>query len=125
MLEELKSVLVLGGTGATGKEVVKLLMENDQVAKVKMISRRKVDFSEDCPGSNKVEQVIVDFDNLDASKDEFANQDAAFCCLGECNYNHNHFVSIFHRNYHFSNIFQVQQEDNQVKMALSKWTMTM
>ena len=125
MSEELKSVLVLGGTGATGKEVVKLLMENQQVAKVKMISRRNVDFPDDCPGSNKVEQVIVDFDNLDASKDEFANQDAAFCCLGEFDYNHNHFVSVLHRNAHFSNIFQVQQEDNQVKMALSKWTMTM
>ena len=123
MSEELKSVLVLGGTGATGKEVVKLLMENQQVAKVKMISRRNVDFPDDCPGASKVEQVIVDFDNLDASKDEFANQDAAFCCLGECN--DNHFVSVFHRNSHFSNIFQVQQEDNQVKMALSKWTMTM
>ena len=86
MLEELKSVLVLGGTGATGKEVVKLLMENDQVAKIRMINRRKVDFSEGCPGSNKVEQVIVDFDNLDSSKDEFAQHDIAFCCLGECNY---------------------------------------
>ena len=86
MLEELKSVLVLGGTGATGKEVVKLLMENQQVAKVKMISRRNVDFPDDCPGASKVEQVIVDFDNLDASKDEFANQDAAFCCLGEFNF---------------------------------------
>ena len=83
MLEELKSVLVLGGTGATGKEVIKILVENDQVAKVKMISRRKIDLPEDCPGSNKVEQVIVDFDNLDASKDEFAQYDIAFCCLGE------------------------------------------
>ena len=89
MLEELKSVLVLGGTGATGKEVVKLLMENDQVAKIKMITRRKVDFSEDCPGANKVEQVIVDFDNLDTSKDEFAQHDIAFCCLGEWNKIHN------------------------------------
>ena len=83
MLEELKSVLVLGGTGATGKEVVKLLMENQQVAKVKMISRRNVDFPDDCPGASKVEQVIVDFDNLDPSKDEFAQHDIAFCCLGE------------------------------------------
>ena len=77
----MKKVLVLGGTGATGKHVINELRSIEDVAKIKMITRREVELPEG-PGLEKVEQVLVDFDNLDKSKADFSEVDVAFCCLG-------------------------------------------
>ena len=77
----MKKALVFGGTGATGKHVIKELRENEQISKIKMINRRQVDLPEG-PGLDKVEQIIVDYDNLDQSKADFSEVDLAFCCLG-------------------------------------------
>ena len=77
----MKKVLVLGGTGATGKHVINELRSIEDVAKIKMITRREVELPEG-PGLEKVEQVLVDFDNLDKSKADFSEVDMAFCCLG-------------------------------------------
>ena len=77
----MKKALVLGGTGATGKHVIKELRENDQVSKIKMVNRRQVELEEG-PGLDKVEQVIVDYDDLDKSRANFEEVDLAFCCLG-------------------------------------------
>ena len=46
-----------------------------------MLNRRQVELPEG-PGLEKVEQVLVDFDNLDKSKADFSEVDMAFCCLG-------------------------------------------
>jgi len=46
-----------------------------------MLTRRQVELP-DGPGKEKVEQKIVDFDNLNESKAAFADADVAFCCLG-------------------------------------------
>ena len=77
----MKKALVLGGTGATGKHVIKELRENEQISKIKMVNRRQVDLPEG-PGLDKVEQVIVDYDNLEKNKADFSEVDLAFCCLG-------------------------------------------
>ena len=77
----MKTALVLGGTGATGKQVIKELRENEQVSKIKMVNRRQVELEEG-PGLDKVEQVIVDYDDLEKSKANFEEVDLAFCCLG-------------------------------------------
>ena len=82
----MKKALVLGGTGATGKHVIKELRENEQISKIKMLNRRQVELPEG-PGLDKVEQIIVDFDNLDKSKADFSEVDLAFCCLGTTNPN--------------------------------------
>ena len=82
----MKKALVLGGTGATGKHVIKELRENEQISKIKMLNRRQVELPEG-PGLDKVEQVIVDYDNLDKSKADFSEVDLAFCCLGTTNPN--------------------------------------
>ena len=82
----MKKALVLGGTGATGKHVIKELRENEQISKIKMLNRRQVELPEG-PGLEKVEQIIVDFDNLDKSKADFSEVDLAFCCLGTTNPN--------------------------------------
>ena len=82
----MKKALVLGGTGATGKHVIKELRENEQISKIKMLNRRQVELPEG-PGLDKVEQIIVDYDNLDKSKADFSEVDLAFCCLGTTNPN--------------------------------------
>ena len=42
----MKSALVLGYTGATGREVVKVLGETSRFEKVVLIGRRKVDYDD-------------------------------------------------------------------------------
>jgi len=73
------TALLLGATGETGRELLKHLCDCGQYTKVILVGRRKV---EDGPTSDKVEQRVVDFDNLDAHKKSFAGADVAFCCLG-------------------------------------------
>ncbi len=54
---------------------------NDVVSKIVMINRRDVELTEG-PGKEKIEQKLVDYDNLGENKEAFANADIAFCCLG-------------------------------------------
>ncbi len=70
--------LLLGATGETGKEVLKCLRQSNNVEKVILVGRRKVENVDDL----KVEQRQVDFDNLDGTPDAFSGADVAFCCLG-------------------------------------------
>ena len=58
-----KTALLLGSTGETGKELLKHLCDCSQYTKVILVGRRKV---EDGPSFtvDKVEQRVVDFDNL-------------------------------------------------------------
>jgi len=74
-----KSTLLLGATGETGKKVLKELQKRADVAQIKVLTRRMLPEFE---GIEKVTQRVVDFDNLSAAKDEFANVDIAFCALG-------------------------------------------
>jgi len=70
--------IVIGGTGAIGKHLVKELLESPTWSKVTAIVRKKADFGE----HSKLEQIVVDMNNLDAHKEAFANHDTAFSCLG-------------------------------------------
>jgi oxidoreductase len=70
--------IVVGGTGAIGKELIKELSENENFAKVTTLVRRKPETEQ----NDKVESVVVDFENLDEYKDAFKDKDVAFCCLG-------------------------------------------
>jgi len=72
------SALLIGGTGATGKEVLKELSKNELISKIFFISRRAVQF----PDHPKVVVKEIDFDNLEQHKEAFAEGDIAFCCLG-------------------------------------------
>ena len=74
-----KVALLLGATGETGGEILKLLIENDAYSKVIILVRREQSPGE---GWQKVEQAVVDFDNLDKHKQIFQGVDVAFCCLG-------------------------------------------
>lgn len=75
-----KTAFVVGYTGATGKELVKALLESHIFAKVVLIGRRTVTYEDEL--YKDVEQRVVDFDNLDAHADAFKNFDVGYCCLG-------------------------------------------
>jgi len=70
--------IVIGGTGATGKELVKELVSSDKFSKVTSLVR-KIDTSIE---NEKLNQVVVDFEHLDQHKDLFQDTQVGFNCLG-------------------------------------------
>ena len=71
-----KKALVFGGTGLTGTELVRQLSGNDNYGEIVVFVRKEV-----APVIDKVRQVVIDFDNMEA----FASQiqgDELFICLG-------------------------------------------
>jgi len=76
-----KTALLLGASGETGGEILKLLVSSETYSKVVIIVRREMELSTE-EGWEKVEQGVVDFDNLEEHKHLFSGVDIAFCCLG-------------------------------------------
>lgn len=68
--------IVIGGSGATGRELVRLLLEDVRFTKVRVLLRRPYFKQHD-----KLEEIIVDFDKL-ASYQQHIKGDVAFSCLG-------------------------------------------
>ena len=82
----MKSALVLGYTGATGREVVKVLGETSRFEKVVLIGRRKVDY--DDPKLQKFvssnPQIITTEKNISYSVSSVQRyQGGGFTCLCE------------------------------------------
>lgn len=68
--------IVIGGTGATGRELVKVLLHSDQYTEVvALVARKKLD------SHKKLTQIIVDFDRLEDWEDKIKG-DIAFSCMG-------------------------------------------
>lgn len=70
------NVMVLGATGLTGHLVVQRLLAREEISKVVVPVRKKMSLEH-----SKLDQHIVDFDDLSAHADIFA-VDALVCCLG-------------------------------------------
>jgi uncharacterized protein YbjT (DUF2867 family) len=70
----MKTALVVGATGLIGKNLTIKLLNSNFYSKVKVLVRKTLDISH-----QNLEQIIVDFDNLDTSK---IIADDVFCCLG-------------------------------------------
>ncbi len=68
--------IVIGATGATGKELVKLLLEDESFAKVKIFVRKEIDLTHP-----KLEKHIVDFERIDDWKNDLRG-DVFFSALG-------------------------------------------
>lgn len=68
--------LVIGSTGLIGRQLLKLLLQDNTYLEVKAISRKPLDSSH-----AKLENLLVDFDNL-ADYGSKLNADVVFCCLG-------------------------------------------
>jgi len=71
-----RHALVLGATGATGQELVKLLIEDSNYSKVSIFVRRKVDIDH-----KKLDVHVIDFSKLNEYKD-FVKGDVLFSALG-------------------------------------------
>ena len=61
--------------------VVSALLENSSYTRVVVVTRRLLSYP-DTEQFSRIQQRIVDFDTLEASKEAFAGVDVAFCCLG-------------------------------------------
>lgn len=68
--------LVLGATGAIGKDLVDLLLKDNSVERVDIFVRREVSFS-----SEKLVTHVVDFDHPESWADQLQG-DVLFSCLG-------------------------------------------
>lgn len=68
--------LVLGATGAIGKDLVELLLQDNSVERVDIFVRREVSFS-----SEKLVTHVVDFDHPESWADQLQG-DVLFSCLG-------------------------------------------
>ncbi|KAB7497664.1 Oxidoreductase HTATIP2 [Armadillidium nasatum] len=77
MGSEAKVALVLGASGAIGKEIIKELIKSPRIGSVKVVTRRPLGLE-----SNKIEEKVVDFDKLDQHEDAFQDVQIAYCSLG-------------------------------------------
>ncbi|MEH7180415.1 oxidoreductase [Neobacillus vireti] len=71
-----KTALVLGATGLIGKELVKVINENNQYEKIHLLIRRPIKVQ-----NEKCVQHIINFDELHKFSELFHVTDV-FCCLG-------------------------------------------
>ena len=71
-----KHALVIGGTGATGKEIIRLLINSSKFSKVTVFVRRKIQIND-----KKINEHIINFDNINKYK-KLIIGDILFSCLG-------------------------------------------
>lgn len=72
---EMRSAIVVGGTGLVGTALVKLLCDSEEYVSVTVLSRRKLDFEHP-----KLTVKVRSFDQLEEKDIDFAHE--VFCCLG-------------------------------------------
>eukprot|EP01133_Synstelium_polycarpum_P001466 gene1466-1703_t len=107
-----QNTIVIGGTGATGKELVKELIASNKIAHITSIVRRKDDSIAD-------EQVVVDMEKLEERKDLFANHDVAFCTIGTTKKQAGSAEAFRHIDYGYSTTFsRLAKEANVQSMHL-------
>ena len=75
-----KKALIIGATGATGTQLLSLLLESDNWDKITTISRKPVLNGEN---HKKLNQVVIDsFDKLDQTAESWNGNDSFFNCIG-------------------------------------------
>jgi len=70
----MKTALIVGASGLIGKHLTQKLLASNYYEKVSVIVRKPINIIHP-----KLEQIVMDFDNLDASK---IMAEDIFCCLG-------------------------------------------
>jgi len=68
--------IVIGGSGATGRELVQQLLDDERFTKVRVLLRRSY-----FKPHLKLEEIIIDFEQLSMFKEQIKG-DVAFSCLG-------------------------------------------
>lgn len=71
-----KTALIAGASGLVGNELLRILLEANDYEKIKIFTRNRLNLEH-----SKLEQIVVDYDNLDQYKD-YLNVNDVFCCLG-------------------------------------------
>lgn len=71
-----RSALIIGATGLVGKSLVKQILDDYSYGKVKVAVRKKLPLEH-----HKLEQHIIDFDNIQSISEIFEADDI-FCCIG-------------------------------------------
>ena len=80
IVSQKKKALIIGATGATGTQLLSLLLESDNWDKITTISRKPVLNGEN---HKKLNQVVIDsFDKLDQTADSWIGNDSFFNCIG-------------------------------------------
>ena len=75
-----KRALVIGATGATGAQLLNLLLKSDNWEKITTISRKPVLNGEN---HEKLNQIVIDsFDNLDQTAESWVGHESFFNCIG-------------------------------------------
>ena len=75
-----KKAIIIGATGATGKQLLKQLLDSNHWDGITVITRRPVS---DGQGHGKLHEVIIDsFTDLSSTKDEWHGHDVFFNCIG-------------------------------------------
>ena len=76
MIGNKKHHLVAGATGLIGTQLLQLLLDDPEVGKITVLSRRELDVEH-----KKLHVQLIEFDEMD-EKHIPVNVDAVFCCLG-------------------------------------------
>lgn len=71
-----KKAIVLGASGLIGNQLVRLLMEDDSFSQIILFVRKELSFL-----SEKIQQIVLDFNDLEKYQDEFDGS-VLFLCLG-------------------------------------------
>jgi uncharacterized protein YbjT (DUF2867 family) len=71
-----RSALIVGASGLVGKSLLKIILNDQAYGKVKIAVRKKLPLEH-----QKLEQHIIDFDNIQSNSEIFETDDI-FCCLG-------------------------------------------
>lgn len=71
-----KTALIVGATGLVGRELLNVLLENDHYSKILIVGRSSPEVKD-----NRIEELLIDFDNLTDYKDQISANDY-YCCIG-------------------------------------------
>ena len=72
----MKTALIAGSTGLVGKQLLRILLEDEYYHRIIAISRKPLDFTHP-----KLENLIADLKTIDSIADKITADDI-FCCLG-------------------------------------------
>ncbi|XP_027550512.1 oxidoreductase HTATIP2 [Neopelma chrysocephalum] len=75
-----RTCFVLGGSGETGRALLRELLSRRLFARVTLIGRRRLSLGQEAEAA--VEQAVVDFERLGEHAAAFQGHDVGFCCLG-------------------------------------------
>ncbi|SEL18118.1 oxidoreductase [Paenibacillus sp. OK003] len=72
-----RQALVIGATGLVGGLLVRSLLQNPAYGRIRVLVRRPLELEH-----SKLEQHVVDWEQLEEQKDLFRDIDDLYCCLG-------------------------------------------